>query len=49
MKIMETKMQQALPVDKADFRESWEESKLLHLDLKNSFTEWKEGSNNENV
>ena len=36
---METKMQQALDVDHTEFREIWEESKLLHADLKRSFTE----------
>ena len=46
---METKMQQALDVDHTEFREIWEESKLLHADLKKSFTEWKETSGNENV
>ena len=34
---METKMQQALDVDHAEFREIWEESKILHADLKKVF------------
>ena len=45
---METKMQQALDVDRTEFREVWEESKILHADLKKSFTEWKETACNEN-
>ena len=32
-----------------ELREIWEESKILHADLKNSFTEWKEAACNENV
>ena len=46
---MESKMQLALDVDHTELREIWEESKILHADLKNSFTEWKEAACNENV
>ena len=42
-------MQQALDVDHTEFREIWEESKILHADLKKSFTERKETACNENV
>jgi hypothetical protein len=38
----ETKMQQALDVDRTEFREIWEECKILHANVKKSFTEWKE-------
>lgn len=34
----ETKMHQALDVDRIDLREIWEESKIFHADLKKSFT-----------
>ena len=46
---METKMQQALDVDRTEFKEIWEESKILHADLKKSFKEWKATACNENV
>jgi hypothetical protein len=45
----ETKMQQALDVDRTEFREIWEECKILHADVKKSFTEWKETACTENV
>ena len=35
----ETKLQQALDVDRTEFREIWEECKILHADVKKSFTE----------
>ena len=38
---METKLQQALDVDCREFREIWEECKILHAYVKKSFTEWK--------
>ena len=46
---METKLQHALDVDRTEFREIWEECKILHADMKKSFTEWKETACTENV
>ena len=45
----ETKLQHALDVDRREFREIWEECKILHADVKKSFTEWKEMACTENV
>ena len=46
IQIMETKMKQASDVDHTEFRLIWDDSKLLHADLKQSFTEWKAKSCN---
>lgn len=37
----ETKMQHASDVDCTEFREIWEECKMLHANVKKSFTERK--------
>ena len=45
----ETKLQQAFDVDRTEFREIREECKILHADMKKSFTEWKETACTEKV
>ena len=47
---LETKIQQALDVDSpAQFRDIWEESKMLQADIMKSFTEWKVTESTENA
>ena len=49
IQIMVTKMQRALDVERKEFKDIWEESKMLNTDLKKYFTEWKETACNDNV